>query len=163
MTLFFVRLNFRISKSLFALSKGRVTVELGTLKKGDVRDEWYKLNAVASKREIKGSEIGTIRLKARYNVSRPHCFCWCCCGYLLFGLGHPTKDLIWQNIQHDRNLESFDNVKLAENSLIDNNNLITFIWKEWMVVRHKSLAVTSVADLQLYQNLTLSGAPSLFQ
>lgn len=45
---------------------GRVTVELGTLKKGDILDEWYKLNAVAHKREIKGSEIGTIRLKARY-------------------------------------------------------------------------------------------------
>ena len=46
-----------------------MTVELGTLKKGDVLDEWYKLNAVAHKREIKGSEIGTIRLKARYTVS----------------------------------------------------------------------------------------------
>eukprot|EP00795_Rhopilema_esculentum_P006419 gene6419-11860_t len=45
---------------------GRVTVQLETLKKGDILDEWYKLNAVAHKREIKGSEIGTIRLKARY-------------------------------------------------------------------------------------------------
>ena len=43
-------------------------MELGTLKKGDILDEWYKLNAVAHKREIKDSEIGTIRLKARYTV-----------------------------------------------------------------------------------------------
>ncbi len=47
---------------------GRVTVELGTLRKGDILDEWYKLNAVTHKREIKGTEIGTIRLKARYTV-----------------------------------------------------------------------------------------------
>ena len=65
-----INASFNSFRNLFVFFfQGRVTVELGTLKKGDILDEWYKLNAVAHKREIKGSEIGTIRLKARYTVS----------------------------------------------------------------------------------------------
>lgn len=56
------------------MNLGRVTVPLATLKQGDVIDAWYKLNAVAHKRELKGTEIGTIRLKARYMVNDvAHC------------------------------------------------------------------------------------------
>eukprot|EP00794_Sanderia_malayensis_P009862 gene9861-10872_t len=62
-TSFTVSLYNRKSKDV---EIGRVTVQLGSLKTGHILDEWYKLNAVVHKKEIKGNEVGTIRLKARY-------------------------------------------------------------------------------------------------